>query len=130
MALQPGKSKFKIIDWGAGRSRSALQMGILFYGIERASSLVFPYGDTKSHLPGLDPPKVPRSSRHHIWGLGFLCVNWRGTQQKGHLCMGHGFPSLNNFIKPPRQDVVLPHLPGKDPSPFQLSLFGHCAPPL
>lgn len=108
----------KIIDWGADRSRSALQMGILLYGIEGASSRVFPDGDTKSHSPGLDPPKVPRSSCNHIWGLGFRCVNWRGTQQQVYLCTGHGFPSLNNFIKPPRQDVVLPPSPLKGPCPL------------
>ena len=35
MALERGKSKFKIIESSAGRARSGLQMGIRLYGIER-----------------------------------------------------------------------------------------------
>lgn len=60
MALQPGKSKFKIIDWGAGRSRSALQMGILLYGIEREQAHVSFLMETPSPIhQDLTYPKSP-----------------------------------------------------------------------
>ena len=48
---------------------------------EGASSPVFSPGDTKSHAPGLYPPKSPALHAITLGGLGAQCVHWKGTQQ-------------------------------------------------